>query len=163
MLEIERKYLIEMPDLKKILKEGIKEVTKITQTYLHSIDPSLERRVRAKESNGETKYIYTQKSTLSGLIRCEDEKEINKVDYNLYLIWRDDRLSSIKKTRYEITYKGQLFELDIYDNHGDKAIVEIELDNEEQEVHMPPYFRVIKEVTEDPSYKNKALARDFKL
>ena len=41
----------------------------------------------------------------------------------------------------------------------DKAILEIELRDEDEEVRLPQEIRVLKEVTNDPEYKNAALAR----
>ena len=41
----------------------------------------------------------------------------------------------------------------------DEAIVEIELCREDKAVELPEAFTLIREVTDDPAYKNRALAR----
>ena len=64
----------------------------------------------------------------------------------------------IRKTRYCLLYKNQYFEIDIYPFWDDKAILEIELNSEEQEVEIPKQLKLIKEVTHDPKYKNSSLA-----
>ena len=51
------------------------------------------------------------------------------------------------------------FEEEIYPFWKDKAIMEIELSSEEQQVRFPPEIKVIREVTDDPSFKNIALAK----
>ena len=38
--------------------------------------------------------------------------------------------------------------------------MEIELDSEQREVALPPFIKVIKEVTEDGRYTNAALAKE---
>ena len=40
----------------------------------------------------------------------------------------------------------------------DRAFLEIEIADEEQEILLPPAIRVIREVTEDPRYTNAALS-----
>lgn len=65
----------------------------------------------------------------------------------------------IRKTRYCYIYKNQYFEIDIYPFWKDKAILEIELNNENQEIEIPNKFKIIKEVTYDKKYKNSELAK----
>ena len=64
----------------------------------------------------------------------------------------------IRKTRYCLVYKNQYFEIDLYPFWDDKAIVEIELNDENQDIELPKQLKLIKEVTNDPNYKNSALA-----
>ena len=66
--------------------------------------------------------------------------------------------SEIRKTRYCLTYENQYFEIDVYPFWNDKAIVEIELSDENTEVVFPEQIKVIKEVTDDEAYKNASLA-----
>ena len=65
---------------------------------------------------------------------------------------------SIRKTRYCLIYKNQYFEIDIYPFWDDKAIVELELNSEDQEIEFPKQLKLIKEVTHDKRYKNSELA-----
>ena len=39
--------------------------------------------------------------------------------------------------------------------------MEIELSKEEQEIQIPKFIKIIKEVTDDESYKNYKMAKDF--
>ena len=64
----------------------------------------------------------------------------------------------IRKTRYCLTYANQYFEIDVYPFWQDKATVEIEMSDENAEIHFPEELKMIREVTDDPSYKNAALA-----
>ena len=65
----------------------------------------------------------------------------------------------IRKTRYCLTFGKQYFEIDVYPFWQDKAILEIELSDESDQICFPDMIRVIKEVTDDPTYKNAALAK----
>ena len=60
-------------------------------------------------------------------------------------------------------YKNQYFELDLYYFSCDRAIVEIELTQETEQIHFPEFLKLIKEVTEDRNYKNRTLANSQKL
>ena len=71
----------------------------------------------------------------------------------------DTKKHQIRKTRYCLVYKNQYFEIDIYPFWNDKAIVEIELNNENEQIDFPSKLKIIKEVTDDKKYKNSELAK----
>jgi len=154
--EIERKFLIEYPNIAWLNKNCKK--LEIIQTYLNSNDDE-EIRVRQRGINGN--YIYTQtiKKTINDLKRIEIEKRLSKDEYLNLLMNADTTKHSIRKTRYCLIYKNQYFEIDIYPFWHDKAIIEIELNNEEQKIEIPSQLKVIKEVTHDKNYKNSELAK----
>ena len=86
-------------------------------------------------------------------------KELSAEGHDLTLMDADPDCRPIRKTRYCLTYNNQYFEIDVYPFWQDKAIIEIELANENADIRFPKQIRVIKEVTEDDSYKNASLAR----
>lgn len=158
--EIERKFLISMPDIKK-LKQKYKMVrTNIIQTYLKS-DKNLERRIRQRGLPGDYVYYYTEKEDVSEGTRIEREKKIAQSTYITLLGEADTSLHQISKTRYCIVYKDKYFELDIYPFWNDKAILEIEVEDINTKIDMIPEINIIKEVTDDKQYKNKALANNL--
>lgn len=65
----------------------------------------------------------------------------------------------IRKNRYCLTYDTHYFEIDIYPFRDDKAIMEIELNDENAQFSIPSEITVIREVTDDPAYKNSAPAK----
>ena len=65
----------------------------------------------------------------------------------------------IRKDRYCLTYENQYFEINVYPFWNDKAILEIELSDENAVIKFPEQISIIKEVTDDESYKNASLAR----
>ena len=65
----------------------------------------------------------------------------------------------IHKERYCLSENGLYYEIDIYPEWKDKAIMEIELHSEDQPIVFPEEIDVIREVTGDPAYSNHELAR----
>ena len=156
--EIERKYLIEYPDISWLENEPNCQRIEIIQTYLKS-DTGEEVRVRQRGINGSYIYFKTVKKKVSAIKRVEVEKRLSQAEYLTLLMEADTTKHQIRKTRYCLTYKGQYFEIDVYPFWNDKAIAEIELSDEKSEVIFPKQIKIIKEVTEDESYKNASLAK----
>lgn len=156
--EIERKYLIEYPDIAWLENEPNCRRIEIIQTYLKS-DTGEEVRVRQRGINGNYIYFKTVKKRISDIKRVEVEKRLSGAEYLTLLMEADTSKRQIRKTRYCLTYNGQYFEIDIYPFWNDKAIAEIELRDENTEVSFPKQLKVIREVTEDESYKNSSLAK----
>ena len=75
------------------------------------------------------------------------------------LLSADITKRQIHKTRYCLSYENQYFEIDVYPFWDDKAIVEIELCDENAEIKFPEQLKIIKEVTDDDAYKNYSLAK----
>lgn len=154
-IETERKYLIKLPTEQQ-LKENNCNKTGISQTYLKRNDPKVERRVRKKTASGVTAYYYTEKRKISNMSRGEVERKISQNEYEALLLEGE---KSLVKDRYTFYYVEQYFELDIYPDWENEAILEIELASEQQEVVFPDWITVIKEVTGDDRYKNANLAK----
>ena len=154
--EVERKFLIEYPDIKALEKNPLCKKAEIIQTYLKSDGDEV--RVRQRGENGNYIYFKTIKRTVNDIKRVEIEKRLSKDEYLAELMNADTTKRQIRKTRYCLTYENQYFEIDVYPFWQDKAIMEIELSDENEEIKIPIFIRVIKEVTEDDAYKNALLA-----
>lgn len=155
--EIERKYLIEYPDIAWLEKLPNCEKIEIIQTYLRS-EKDEEVRVRQRGADGHYLYFETIKRSLTSLKRVEIERRLTQEEYLHLLMEADTSKRQIRKNRYCLTYKNQYFEIDVYPFWKDKAIAEIELSDEDASVEFPEEIHVIKEVTEDERYRNAALA-----
>lgn len=156
--EIERKYLIEYPDIKWLEGNPSCQRIEIIQTYLNS-ESDEEVRVRQRGVDGHYIYFQTIKKRVSDLKRVEIERRLSQAEYLNLLMDADTSRKQIRKTRYCLTYKNQYFEIDVYPFWTDKAIAEIELSDENAEIIFPKQIKVIKEVTDDDSYKNASLAK----
>lgn len=154
--EIERKFLIKYPNLKKLEELASKKV-EIIQTYLESSNDQ-ELRLRQRGDGKSFVYTKTRKWKVNDIKRVEFESRISKEEYLSMLMDADTDINQIRKTRYCVVYNNQYIEIDIFPFSKDKAILEIELNKEDQQYMMPPFVEVIKEVTNDEKYKNVNLA-----
>ena len=157
-MEIERKYLIEYPDIAWLESTPNCRRIEIIQTYLRSQDGE-EVRVRQRGMDGSYVYYKTVKRSISGLKRVEIERRLSKEEYLTLLMEADTSRRQIRKTRYCLTYDNQYFEIDVYPFWQDRAIVEIELSDENAEIRFPKQLKIKAEVTDDETYKNASLAR----
>lgn len=162
-IEIERKYLIEKPDIEMIGNKVPITVLDIVQVYLISKENNVERRIRQRGAGGNYTYYLTTKKELNSMKRVEIEHRISEKEYIELLTQVDTSLRQIVKKRICFVYKSQYFEIDIYDFSPDKAILEIELTNENDCVELPEFIKCIKEVTDDTNYKNYNLAKTHRL
>ena len=158
--EIERKFLIDYPDCDALeAYPGCRRV-EIIQTYLKPRN-GCEVRVRQRGANGHYIYFETTKRDVeepSTGRRVEIERRLTQDEYLQLLMDADTTKHAIRKTRYCLAYDRQYFEIDVYPFWQDKAILEIELHDEHDEIRFPPMIRVQKEVTGDKAYRNSALA-----
>ena len=158
-MEIERKYLISRPNLHMLEQKPNCERVDIVQTYLKSDDPLEERRIRQRGSNGSYIYFMTRKRKASGIKRVEVEERLSQEEYVDLMVEADPAYRPIHKERYCLSENGLYYEIDIYPEWKDKAIMEIELYSEDQEIVFPDDIEVIREVTDDPAFSNHELAR----
>ena len=152
-LEIERKFLIFYPNLNFLSQMDNTDILRISQTYLED-----NSRIRKVEQNGNTTYIKTVKKHISELVREEKEWEIGEDEYKTALNNKKSGTKTIEKTRYAVHLNNVVYEIDVFDFWQDRAFLEVELEDENQEIVIPDFLKVIKEVTFDSRYKNYCLA-----
>ena len=155
--EIERKYLIAYPDMEWLAVHA--EKSSIVQTYLAS-EEYVTARVRKREWADRCVYYYTEKKLITAVTKMEYEREIDREEYESLLAKADRDRKSVLKDRYCLAYKDQLFEIDVYPFYTDRAIMEIEMESEEQKIDFPPEIRILKEVTSDRRYSNASMAKN---
>lgn len=159
-LEIERKFLIEMPDLNWIVENTECKIAYIVQTYLGKNESGFGNRVRRMKIGNEVKYYHTAKKSVSGITRIEIEKEISKAEYERFLE-KKSKVISLKKTRYIVKGNEIKYEIDIYPFWKTTAIMEVELKNEKQKFDIPDFIKIIGEVTNNMDYTNQSLAKKY--
>ncbi len=155
--EIERKYLIRRPD--EAWLRTLPDRSEIVQTYLVSQKDGERARVRKRTRDGAAVYTHTVKRRVNDLRAVEREREIDAAEYAGLLELADPKRRTLYKKRYCLPYRGQLFEIDVYPFWSDRAIMEIELEDEAQPVELPPEIELIEEVSSDRRYSNAALAK----
>lgn len=165
-IETERKFLIEMPERETLNSQTDLRVRQMVQTYLE-YRGNTERRVRKIEESGVISYIYTEKRPIDGvkISRFEEEREISAEEYEELM---SERVSELTKTRCSFPYRGHIVEIDVYPYEigGDalvgKAVLEVELSDENESFDLPEWIRVIKELTGTREFSNKALAKKMR-
>ena len=158
-MEIERKYLIRMPDEDMLRSLPGCEVWDIVQTYLNDGGvEGLTQRVRSVRCGGVTRYGYTFRRRGNALTCDEREKEVTEAAYRRLLQEANPALRPIEKRRYRVPHRGQLMEIDVYSFWSDRATLEIELESEAQAPELPDWLDVVRELTGEQAYKNRYLA-----
>ena len=157
-MEIERKLLVEYPDIKWLESLPNCRKVEIIQTYLTANEGD-EVRVRQRGENGSYTYYKTIKRKAGGAARIELEERLSQKDYLRLLMEADPTRRPIRKTRYCLTWDTRYYEIDVYPFWSDKAIVEIELREENEVFRLPEELKLIREVTGEEAYTNAGLAR----
>ena len=119
--------------------------------------PGVSARVRRRV--GETEqFFHTEKQRRTDRTCVEREREITRAEYETLLPQRDPARVTIHKERYCLPEGGLVFEIDVYPFWRRLAVMEVELQREDQGFTVPRGLRVLREVSGDWRLKNAALA-----
>ncbi len=159
-VEIERKYIIKMPDVSLI--KGYTDYTEseILQIYLPS-EKGETRRIRRRVYGDKTVCTETKKIRIDGMSSTEIEREISPAEFENLSLEIKQGTVPITKTRYTFKSEGQLFEIDVYPRWKKTAIMETELENRGKQVKIPDFIEIVREVTGNREYSNAAMSRSF--
>lgn len=164
-LEIERKYLLNAPNLLEIFHnlELPPVCISIAQSYLHEGKNGAIRRIRQRQQDASSVYYYEEKKLLRPGVRIETGNVISSAEYMATLRNEaDTRFNAIVKNRFCFIWRAQYFELDVFQEpkqHKGLILMEIELTRENDHVNLPPFFDIVADVTTDERFTNYALAR----
>lgn len=151
MKEIERKFLVD-----KVKLPEFPQGSKMVQGYL-SFKPTVRVRTEEGPEDQRKAYITIKGEGLVGRDEFEYDIPFEEAQQLLKLA----QASLVRKTRYRLPlkeYPGLKWELDIFE--GDNAgltVAELEIPDEYFKYPRPEWLG--REVTEDPAYKNAALAQ----
>jgi adenylate cyclase len=112
---------------------------------------------RVFHPDGSVRYLHTIKRGL-GLVREEIEQRISREQFER--LWPRTAGAQLRKTRSRVREGELVWEIDEF--HGfDLALAEVELPSADTPVELPEWLRgfVAREVTEEPEYRNSAIAR----
>lgn len=164
--EIERRFLVNFPSSWSELAEmfdNLIDIKRINQTYLErkGKEPSIRVRKTIEGLTGDKHIIYhfNQKKFVEEGVNEEKEHEISKNQYEKFLEKPHPDKVTIDKTRFVFKYNDQIFELDVFKGPlKGLAILEIELKDKNQTIELPPFLKIINEVTKDKKFNNFELA-----
>lgn len=159
-LEIERVFLLaRMPDLPP---DAQVDVVRIEQGYLPDDEarrgPDLPegRLRRTTRADGRVRCFHTVKKG-AGLVRTEEERELTLDEFER--LWPATAGRRLSKTRHAVRVGDLTWEVDRFDGL-DLVLAEVELPDPSHPARLPPWLapHVVREVTEEPEYRNYALA-----
>ncbi len=159
-LEIERVFLLRgMPQL-----PAEHEVCSLEQGYLPEVPETaagssefLEGRIRrTTRSDGSTRCHHTIKRG-GGIVREEIEREIECGEFER--LWPRTEGRRISKVRHRVAEGDVIWEVDRFEGLP-LVLAEVELKAVDQALQLPRWLEgwVIREVSEDPRYRNSAIA-----
>ncbi len=162
-LEIEYKFLIEMPDLKVLSAQPQFREKKLCQMYLELpagfSELGTRCRIRKTEENGKISFRKTFKKDVTELTRIEIEEEIAENEYTSLSKFLRKGTAPVEKTRFTFFYEGYTCEVDVFPFWETQAFLEIEVESESVIPPVPDFIKVIKDVSKDKKYRNSALAK----
>ena len=154
----ERKFLIEYVGASELAAyEPVEQ--HITQTYLKAREKGTERRTRKVLSNNAISYFYTEKRPISPVERIENERLLSQKEYLRLTEEVDPAYGSISKRRFCFRFNGHYCTVDTYPNNADRAILDVQLNDKDEQVDLPPEIRVIREVTGDVNYQGHMISK----
>jgi adenylate cyclase len=150
--EIERKYLLRGQPPRIIGAPSLE----IDQGYIPG--ERIRERVRRARTSADTRYYRTIKMG-SGIQRIEIEEEATEDFFDA--VWPLTVGRRVRKRRYLVADGGFLWEVDEFLDRPSLWLAELELVDADQVVEIPEWLAafVEREVTDDPSYTNRALAK----
>lgn len=150
------KFLVEHPDIAQLESMPACKRVDIVQTYLCGTGDGTTD-IRRRGLDGHYIYYKTEQRRAGGEI-VENEKRLTEDEYTELLKLADPSLRPLEKQRYYLINENQYFDIDVYPFWDDRAVLEIELSHDGEEIHFPDCIKLIKNVTNDPEYTNYALA-----
>ncbi len=131
----------------------------ITQTYLVA-EPGCEVRLRRREwSGGKVVNLHRSKKRISDSEVIETERQVDNNLYEQMLQQADPYRATIRKKRQSLIWKGQFFEIDTFLSPvNDLIMMETKGLTEKESVNLPPFIKVLEDVTGNSKYLNYNIA-----
>ncbi|MDE1874607.1 MAG: AAA family ATPase [Patescibacteria group bacterium] len=156
-IEDEERYWVEPFDLDHSLIRH--EKVRIWQAYLAAPSTGAEERIRERRWLGSSTYYHTVKTPTGDGRDFEPERMITLGEFNRLRSRIDRDSTPIEKDRYYFIWHDQYFEADMYlGRHAGLYKLEREKTDRNESTVMPPFIKVIRDVTHDTSFRNRALA-----
>jgi CYTH domain-containing protein/predicted ATPase len=157
-IERERKFLINRDSLAVLPIRH--ETVDIEQTYLESSAFKDNTRIRKRGQHNYFTYTQTIKTKIGSGKNIEKQRNLSEKEFLKLLESANPFHNTIKKKRSCFLWENQYFELDYFlsPNSG-LWLLEAELETDGQNVKLPPFLDVEKEVTDDPNYSNYEISK----
>lgn len=150
---IEKKYLIRIPDISYLDKLGGCSKVKMTLTYLNGSSEQSDIKLLLRDEDGKKFY---QK-----IIKGNNKKSTISLSADEYIDELDNKMldrNPIIKYRYSFIYHSVYYKIDVFEDK-DFSILEVDLLGSHEIVHFPSFIEILKDVSDDPNYKNYNLSK----
>ena len=152
-IEEERKYIVEVTgDIPECSESNIAQTSLIAE-------PGVEMRLRRREWKGNFINILTTKKKISETEQLETERQVDNNLYESLVKQADPYRHTILKKRKSFIWEGQFFELDNYQAPVSNLIIlETKGIKCHEDMKLPSFLRIVKDITGDTGYYNYNLA-----
>jgi CYTH domain-containing protein len=158
-IEIERKFLLYAVPEQRDLDAHHAELAEIEQWYLR-VEEKFEERIRCTVTGSESLFHHTLLAAQRTGVREINERTIDRSEYDQLKSVCSSYGRRVSKQRWKFIYVGQIFTIDniLSPLARSCVIMEAELESERQEITLPPFAHVIREVTGERGYSNADIA-----
>jgi CYTH domain-containing protein len=152
MQDGEGRFIINEPtDLKR-------ETFEVEEVFLVCRKDELESKIRSRGKEDSYTYILETRSIVKGQ-EIIKKRQISAREFIQLLDQKDVNKKPVDKIRHCFIYKNQNFVVDVFKNIvGCPTILRIETDNKNEEVSIPPFVKICREVTGEQTYTTYAMS-----
>jgi len=160
-VERERKFLVRFDSDR--IPDSAQHIS-IEQRYLLTPAGVGEKRVRKRGQGESFTYYLTEKTDRGPGERLEIERIISEREYGFGASMMHPDTKPVVKNRICFVHAKQYLELDVFDDpralpDDADGMLEIEVTEIGQDILIPDWITVIEEVTDNPDFRNSAIAR----
>lgn len=159
-IEIERKYIIRIPDMDVVRAQSEHTESNILQIYLPH-ERGETHRIRRREYPDKVVCTETRKVRLDSMSATETESSISETAFNILAKAPLEGHRPIEKVRHTFRLGDYVYEIDIYPKWKNTAILEVELPDRDAHPQIPEFIEVLEDVTGDRKYKNFSMSKHF--
>lgn len=153
----QEKIIVKKPTIEYLLGKKAQKRS-IIQVYLKS-NGKEERRIRMMGAGSNFVYYLTKKAV--GNYNDYIEKSISKDVYDALMLEMDTKRRPIIKDRWYFSEGSTYYNLDIYPNWENHAVLEIRGSREDVTIKLPKDMVEVRNVTGDIRFSNYSLSKDF--
>jgi CYTH domain-containing protein len=115
----------------------------------------VESRIRKRGQGGSYIYTITEKKVING-VKVESVRPLSVKEYETLYRQRDPNHKSVLKTRRCFLWNTHYFQLDIFTDCTERChgllLLETYTTKEANDLELPPFLEVVREVTNEPQY-----------
>lgn len=134
------------------------------EVFLRSVD-GCENKIRKRGQHGNFSYTHSLRIRREDNNKHELKKPITARDFNILYEQRDETRRPLNKFRKCFIYFQQLFVIDSLEMPNKKTIHLLRFDTQakdDKDLMMPPFLKIIKEVSEDNNYSSFIISKTNK-